>query len=63
MGSLDDNPPKIIGPQDYVAAVFLLPGDDAIRYWLMRSGQYTHVSQDEIRIRLGRVLKAIDERS
>lgn len=58
-GSMDDNPPQIIGPDDYIAALFLMPGDDAIRYWIMRSGN-SDVSKSEIKRRLCLVLAAIE---
>ena len=59
-GSMDDNPPQIIGPDDYIAALFLMPGDDAVRYWIMRSGAHAGVSRHEIKRRLCLVLAAIE---
>lgn len=58
-GSLDDNPPQIIGPDDYIAALFLMPGEDAVRYWIMRSSSHD-ITRAEIRRRLCLVLAAIE---
>lgn len=58
--TMDFNPPKILSPDDFLAMLVLLPGDDAIRYRVYRSGTHAEVSDCELVVRLRGVLKHLE---
>ena len=58
--TMDFNPPKILSPADYIAALVLLPGDESVRYSVYRSGVHAEVSDKEIADRLRSVLAHLE---
>lgn len=60
--TMDFNPPKILAPAEYIAALVLLPGDDTVRYSVYRSGVHSEVTDAELAIRLRSVLAHLESK-
>ena len=60
---MDFNPPKILAPAEYIAAFVLLPGDDAVRYTVYRSGVHAEVTDAELAVRLRSVLAHLEAKA
>lgn len=60
--TMDFNPPKILAPAEYIAALVLLPGDDMVRYSVYRSGVHSEVTDAELAIRLRSVLAHLESK-
>lgn len=60
--TMDFNPPKILAPAEYLAAIVLLPGDDFIRYSVYRSGVHSEVTDAELSSRLRSVIAHLESK-
>lgn len=58
--TMDFNPPKILSPAEYLVALVLLPGDDAVRYSLYRSGVHADMSDADLASRLRSIVAKLE---